>query len=309
MGFKNSHPITHLLYFSAALSGILLFRHPIYLAIAFASEIFCVRLSVGRGVWKKILLLVPAILLYAGYYASTHHFGVTVFGENRIGNRMTAESFVYGVVTGVIAALCILMFCIVQNLTSMDEIGYLLGKVSPNLSLFFHIILRMSKRIRFKKCEIQEGRAGIGKGVHQGSWWYRVRNRICIISILLTWVLENPPAMSDSMKNRGKIKRRRTSYSLFRLDDRDRAQIFFLTVEAVLCAMAYVLGQTNTIYDPEICLPARMDLTYLFYVSYAGLNLMPAMTDVIANRKFAGARRKEMCENEKQFRLFSKSGM
>lgn len=309
MGFKNSHPMVHLLYFSAVVSGVLLFRHPVYLMIALLADCLYVRVCDRRGAWKKLLLLIFAILLYTGYYASSHHFGVTVLGENRIGNRITAESFVYGLVIGVIAAVCILLFWIARHVVSMDEIGYLLGTVSPNLSLFFHILIRMSKRIGFRKLEIQEGRAGIGKGICQGKWWHRIRNRISIFSILLTWLLENIPAMSDSMRSRGKTKRRRISYSLFRMDDSDRVQILCLTAEVVLCAMAYALGQTNAVYDPAICLPARTNLTYIFYVSYTALCLMPVVTDGIANRRFAGAGRKEIYQNEKQLRLFSESRM
>ena len=84
MKFSSYHPVINLIYFAAALTGIILFRHPVFLAISFAASFaWSVKLRGKRGLIFD-LCLVPLILLYAGVYASYNHFGVTDLGIHRL---------------------------------------------------------------------------------------------------------------------------------------------------------------------------------------------------------------------------------
>ena len=110
MKFSSYHPVTNLIYFAAALTGIILFRHPVFLAISFAASFaWSVKLRGKRGLIFG-LRLVPLILLYAGVYASYNHFGVTDLAADFIGNEITLESIVYGLVLGTTAAAFLMMF-------------------------------------------------------------------------------------------------------------------------------------------------------------------------------------------------------
>lgn len=301
MGFRNSHPFVHLLYFAMVIYTLLTLSHPAYILITFVSAIIYALLCSAGKIWKHIVIIFPLIILYAMYYASYHHFGITVLGENRIGNSLTAEAYLYGMVVGVTVAALILWIYVLHQSISMDEIGYLLGRVSPTASLMLSIFLRMMSRIYQQRRYVLEARSGIGKGVSEGKWLSRIHNRISIFSIMLTWILETLPSMADSMKSRGKNLRGRTSYSRYNFDDRDRMQVLFIIAMFILTRMAHVLGQTNVTYDPEIIIPAPMLLTPLFYMSYAGLCLMPTVMDIVAGIRFAWNRKnvKEKCINEK----------
>ena len=82
------------------------------------------------------LCLLPLVVCFALYYSSYHHFGVTVLKQNFIGNNLTVESFVYGLVIGLrFATLCMWLEAIFRVVTS-DKVVYLFGRVSPRLSLF-----------------------------------------------------------------------------------------------------------------------------------------------------------------------------
>lgn len=291
MGFHNSHPFVHLLYFATVIATLLQSTHPVYLLIALASAIIYALLCSKGKIWKMIIAISMLIILYALYYGSYHHFGVTVLGVNKIGNSLTAESYLYGIVIGATIAALILWLYILQQSISMDEIGYLLGRVSPTASLMFSIFLRMLSRIHQQRRYVLEARSGIGKGISEGKWWSRIYNRISIFSIILTWVLETMPAMADAMKSRGKNLRGRTAYSKFIFDDRDRAQTLFIITVFILTRMAHVLGQTNVIYDPAIIFPNPVTFTPLFYIAYAGLCLMPCVIDVCTRWRFARDRR------------------
>ena len=50
MKFSSYHPVINLIYFAAALTGIILFRHPVFLAISFAASFaWSVKLRGKRG--------------------------------------------------------------------------------------------------------------------------------------------------------------------------------------------------------------------------------------------------------------------
>ena len=89
MKFSSYHPVINLIYFAAALTGIILFRHPVFLAISFAASFaWSVKLRGKRGLIFD-LCLVPLILLYAGVYGSYNHFSVTDLAADFIGNEIT----------------------------------------------------------------------------------------------------------------------------------------------------------------------------------------------------------------------------
>ncbi len=117
----------------------------------------------------------PLILLYAGVYASYNHFGVTDLATDFIGNEITLESIVYGLVLGTTAAAFLMMFSCFLAVFSVDKIVYLFGKISPRLSLMLSVALRMFGRVRVRASQIETARRGLGKGVHQGSIWQRMK--------------------------------------------------------------------------------------------------------------------------------------
>ena len=148
MGFERCHPAVNLIFFAAVLVGMITFQHPVFLVISF---LCAYAYSVKRNGWKAVvfnLCLLPFVVAFALYYSSYTHFGMTVLHQNMVGNNMTLESLVYGAVLGVIGAgVCIWFSCVFSVFTT-DKVVYLFGKVSPRLSLFLAIALRMIPRIK-----------------------------------------------------------------------------------------------------------------------------------------------------------------
>ena len=90
------------------------------------------------------------------------HFGVTVLRQNFIGNNLTVESFVYGLVIGLrFATLCMWLEAIFRVVTS-DKVVYIFGRVSPRLSLFLTILLRFIPRVGREARKINLAQKGIG---------------------------------------------------------------------------------------------------------------------------------------------------
>ena len=291
MGFERCHPAVNFLYFAAVIMGMITFQHPIFLAISFACAF---AYSIKRNHWKALffnLVTLPFVAAFALYYSSYHHFGVTVLRQNFIGNNMTLESLVYGFVLGTVAAgVCIWLSCVYSVFTT-DKVVYLFGKVSPRLSLFLAILLRMVPRIKKEAKKINTAQRGIGRGVNQGNLWQRIRNCFRIFSMLITWTIESLSTASESMRSRGSSLRGRKAFSIYRFDNRDRAYVITLFTCLTVMIMGVLLKQTDILYDPRIRMNPITSMSFLFYAGYGFFCLMPLMLEVWTEYRFKKARR------------------
>ena len=287
MGFERCHPAVNLIYFVAVVAAMITFQHPVFLAVSF---LCAVAYSVKRGGWKTLmfnLCLLPLIAAFALYYSSYTHFGMTVLQQNFVGNNMTLESLVYGIVLGIsVAGVCIWFSCVYSVFTT-DKVVYLFGKVSPRLSLFLAILLRMVPRIKKEAKRINMAQQGIGKGVNQGSFFARLHNGIRIFSMLITWTIDSLTIASESMRSRGSNLRGRKAFSIYRFDNRDRAYVIGLFLCLTLTMMAVLLGQTDMVYDPKII---WTDVSPILCIGYAVLCLMPLGLEIWTEYRFQKAR-------------------
>lgn len=275
MGFEKCHPAVNLIYFATVIAGMITFQHPVFLTISFVCAFVY---SIKRGGWKALLfntVLIPLIAAYAFYYSSYHHFGVTVLKQNMIGNNMTLESLVYGFVLGLIVAGVLVWFSCVHTVFTTDKVVYLFGRVSPRMSLFLAIFLRMVPRVKKEAKKINMAQCGIGRGFHQGNVFQRLRNGVRILSMLITWTVESLTTASDSMRSRGSSLRGRTAFSIYRFDNRDRAYVVGVFSALTVILMAVMLKQTDILYDPRIVMNPITSVSYLFYAGYAIFCLMP----------------------------------
>ena len=288
MGFERCHPAVNLIYFAAVLTGTVTFQHPAFLMISFLCAF---AYSVKRNGWKAWmfnLCLLPLVAAFALYYSSYTHFGMTVLRQNMVGNNMTLESLVYGVVLGVIGAGVCMWFSSVFSVFTTDKVVYLFGKVSPGFSLFLAIALRMIPRIQKEAKRINMAQQGIGRGANQGNLWQRFRNSLRIFSMLITWTIDSLTIASESMRSRGSNLRGRKAFSIYRFDNRDRLFVIGLFLCLTLTMMAILLGQTDMVYDPKII---WTQVNPLFCIGYGILCLMPLGLELWTEYRFQKARR------------------
>ena len=291
MGFEKCHPAVNFIYFATVIAGMITFQHPVFLLISFACAFLY---SIKRNGIKALAfntVLLPLIAAYAFYYSSYNHFGVTVLQQNMIGNNMTLESLVYGFVLGFVVAGVLIWFSCVYSVFTTDKVVYLFGKVSPLLSLFLAIILRMVPRIKKEAKRINTAQQGIGRGANQGNLWQRIRNCIRIFSMLITWTIDSLTTASESMRSRGSSLRGRKAFSIYRFDDRDRAYVVGMFLCLTLTAMAVILRQTNIFYDPKIIMTPITAMSFLFYAGYGAFCLMPLGLELWTEYRFWKARK------------------
>ena len=237
------------------------------------------------------LCLLPLILAFALYYSSYHHFGVTVLRKNFINNDITLESIVYGLVIGLrFATLCMWLEAMFRVVSS-DKVVYLFGKVSPLLSLFLTILLRLIPRISQEARRINLAQKGIGRGSNQGSIFRRFINCLRIFSMLITWMISALALESDSMRSRGSLLRGRTAFSIYRFDNRDRAFVIGLFACITLTVMGVILGASKMWYNPRIIWRPLNGIGVVTAIGYLTLCLMPLGLELWTEYRFNKARR------------------
>ena len=291
MGFESCHPAVNFLFFAAVIYGSVAFQHPVFLAI------YCLcafELSMKRNGKRAVifnLCLLPLVVCFALYYSSYHHFGVTVLKQNFIGNNLTVESFVYGMVTGLrAAAVCMWLSCLFRVVSS-DKVLYLFGRVSPRLSLFLTILLRFIPRIGREARKINLAQKGIGRGSNQGNVFRRLVNCLRIFSMLITWMISALALESDSMRSRGSLLRGRTAFSIYRFDNRDRAFVITLFTCITLTVMGVILGASKMWYNPRIIWRPLNGIGMTAAVGYLALCLLPLGLELWTEYRFNKARR------------------
>ena len=286
MRFDSYHPVINLIYFVSAIAFTIWFHHPVFLVISYVSAfLYSVKLN-GKKALIFNLCLIPLVVLFALYYASYHHFGITNLRKNFIGNEITLESLVYGLMLGVTVAAVIMFFSCMFAVVSSDKVVYLFGRISPRLSLFLSILLRSVPRIKERGRKIEISREGIGKGVRQGNILQRFLHGISLISIVITWTLEDFVDSSVSMKSRGYSLKGRTAFSIYRFDNRDRSFVVMIFLCLTVVACGILLDQTEIIYNPEIIMNRITPLSAVFYGAYGVLLLLPMGLQVAGEIRF-----------------------
>ncbi|MCM1172553.1 MAG: energy-coupling factor transporter transmembrane protein EcfT [Clostridium sp.] len=293
MKFENYHPGINFIYFLFSMTFILWFNHPVYVVIAFLSSFaYSIKLNGKREVIFNFILIL-FVVIYCLWYSYYNHFGITNIRKNFIGNNITAEALFYGLVRGMTIAAFIMNFACLLAVFSTDKVIYLAGRLFPRLSLFISIFLRSFSRIRERNAAVTMSRKGIGMGKGQGTIIGGIRNRLRILSIVITWTLEDYMESSMSMKCRGYTLKHRTSFSIYRFDNRDRSLVIMLFIGITLTLMAVMLNQTTILYDPEIIMYRPKGWSYLFYLSYACFLLLPMGIEIVNAIKYEKMHREE----------------
>ena len=286
MEFARYHPAINLLYFTAVLTGTILFRQPVFLCLSYVCAFLYLLKLRGLRALIPGLGLLPLALLYALWYGSYHHFGLTVLGVNFIGNQVTLESFLCGGTWAMVCVAAVLWMGCVHAVFTTDKIVYLLGRVSPHLSLYLSILLRTVPRLNKQRQRIELAQRGIGRGKGQGNIFQRMRNALRRGSILLTWLIEGIVTTSDSMRCRGCSLRGRTAYSLYRFDGRARSFVIGLCSLVCVLLMALLLDQTMIRFAPQVVMMPITPMSCLFYAAWAALCLLPPVLELLGARRF-----------------------
>ena len=218
-GFARLHPLVDLTFFVLVLAFAMFLSHPaVQLAGLVCAALFALRCT-GRGFGRRMAMLLPLMLLAAVVNPLVSHQGVTVLFRFPSGNACTLESVLYGISAAVRLGTAVLWFMGWNAVMTSDKFVYLFGRILPSLSLTLSMGLRFVPRLLRRTREVAQAQK-LARPAEPG-WLAGIRRAGRVVSIVVTWALENALDTADSMKSRGYGLPKRTAFSLFRFTLRD----------------------------------------------------------------------------------------
>lgn len=251
--FKNYHPVVNFAYFFAVIAFSMIFINPFCLIVSLAGGVaYSVMLNGAKALKFNFFYILPLMLVSALINPAFNHEGVTILRYFPNGNPLTLESVLYGIAAACMIAGVIAHFSCYNKIMTSDKFVYLFGKIIPSLSLVLSMTLRFVPKFKAHIKEVSGAQKCVGRDVTDGGILSRAKNGIKILSIMITWSLENAVETADSMKSRGYGLPGRTAYSNYEFDRRDGAAFFWIVFLSAYIIIGAALGKLKFRYFPSI---------------------------------------------------------
>ena len=274
--FSNFHPFVNLLYFILVIGFSMFFMNPVFLLISIiAGVVYSIVLKGNRAVWFNLIVLLPTILITMLLNPAFNHNGTTILLYLPSGNPLTLESILYGVAAGTMLAAVICWFSCFNEIMTSDKFVYLFGKITPSLSLILSMTLRFVPKFKKQFLSVAASQKNIGRSIYNGKLLKRLRCAATIVSIMVTWSLENAIDTADSMKSRGYGLCKRSAFSIFKFDSRDKLALTYLIIAVVSMISAIQCGGVNFSYFPSISFNVSIAAGTVAIIAYFMLCTMP----------------------------------
>ena len=234
--FSSYHPAVAMLYFVLVIGMTMFLNHPVCLGISLVGALaYSIYLKGKKAVRFNLAYMLPLLVITALINPAFSHQGVTILAYLPSGNPLTLESILYGICAAFLLITVIAWFSCFNAVMTSDKFVYLFGRIIPALSLVLSMSLRFVPRFTAQIKVISNAQKCVGRDVGSGGLIKRAKQGIKILSILVTWALENAIDTADSMKDRGYGLPGRTAFSIYRFDRRDKWALLFCCCAAAGC--------------------------------------------------------------------------
>jgi energy-coupling factor transport system permease protein len=281
--FSTYHPVVNFVFFAEVLGFSMFLLHPVCLVISLlcgAGYALCLNGRKAVGLCLKGVL--PMMVFTAILNPIFSHEGITILTYLPSGNPLTLESVLYGLAAAAMLGAVVLWFSCFSAVITSDKFVYLFGRIIPALSLVLSMALRFVPRFGQQLRVVTRAQKCIGRDPSRGSLLHRIKCAGAILSVMVTWSLENGIDTADSMKSRGYGLPGRTAFSIFRFDKRDKqALVLLLALGAAVLAGAALDSLTWRYFPSVKWSTAPLSLAVL--AAYGALCAFP----IILNRKEA----------------------
>jgi len=274
--FSGYHPTVNMLYFTLVIGLTMCLNHPVCLAMSLLCALtYSIDLKGKKAVRFNLIFMLPLLVMTALINPAFSHQGVTILTYLPSGNPLTLESILYGIFAAFLLITVIAWFSCFNAVMTGDKFVYLFGRIIPALSLILSMSLRLAPRFTAQTKVISNAQKCVGRDVSNGGIFKRARHGIKILSVLVTWTLENAIDTADSMKSRGYGLPGRTAFSIYRFDRRDKKALLFLLLCGGGIITGAVFGKLKFVYMPIVS-GAAFDIGQaVLFALYLALCAMP----------------------------------
>lgn len=274
--FEDRNPIAVAVYLLAAAGVAMLTMDPVLLCLSLAGALLSLGVTGGFGPlrshgWAAVLFLLTALI-----NPLTYHNGRTVL---LVVNDapITLEAVLYGMAAGGMIVAVLYWFRIFSRIMTGDKLLYLLGGLSPGLSLVVSMALRYVPLFGRQWRRVQATQRALGL-YREDDPVTALRGRLRVFSVMTTWALENGVITADSMAARGYGLGRRTHFARFRFTLGDG----LLTAASLALAGLSLWGAAGrgVSYYPAFAMGALTPRGLAGYLAYGVLVLLPALLNI-----------------------------
>ena len=274
--FAKYHPLVNFLYFALVIGLSMALNHPMAQGISLVcAAVYAVQTQGRTAVQFCLKWCLPVMLMTAFVNPAFSHEGVTILLYFPTGNPLTLESLLYGLSAGVMIAAVMLWFLNFNRVITSDKFIYLFGRIIPAMSLVLSMTLRFIPKFKAQMDSVTDAQKSIGRDISVGSLWHRTKIAVTVLSIMVTWALENAIETADSMKSRGYGLPGRTAFSIYRFDDRDKMAMLFLGFCGFYLLSGIMVSAFGFRYFPSIRYIGINAVTLSFQFVFLILCIMP----------------------------------
>jgi len=278
--FKTYHPIVNFIYFIFVIGFSMVFMHPVCLGISLLSGfVYSVLLKGKKVIKENLIYMLPMMIVMALINPAFNHEGMTILYYFPNGNPLTLESVIYGFSAAVMIACVICWFSCYNKVMTSDKFIYLFGKVIPSLSLILSMTLRFVPKFIAQVKVVANAQRCIGRDISNGGVIKRIRNGVSILSIMITWAMENAIETADSMKSRGYGLKGRTAFSIFSFDKRDKLTFFGILTLGVYILLGATMGKMSFSFFPVMIMSEISFFDASCFIAYFALCILPVMIE------------------------------
>lgn len=295
LGFGRAHPAVQLLFFVSAIGFSMFIAHPVSIAVSLiCAFVYSAELTRGKNLIGKIAFSVPLVVFTALVNTAFNHRGVVVLAYFPSGNPLTLESVLNGFMAAGTVLSVIFWFSCLNRVFTSDRVIYVFGKTAPSLALVLTMALGFVplflKHIKLtydaQKC----------MGAASGGIKDKVKNGINVLSVTVTWALENAADTADSMVSRGYGTGERTFFSVFKWEKRDTLLAVIIGMLSWIILAGISLGDfywSRVFLGENSFTPQNIGLQCV----YALMMLVPFICDMAEKAKW-NSMHKNLCEGK-----------
>lgn len=254
--FSQYHPVIQLFFYIGAILFGMIFLHPLYLGCSLLLS-FAYYLLLAKQKIKYVLGMFGLFLLLSVLNPLFNTAGERILFTYLGGRHYTFEALCYGMALAAMFITVITWFASYNLVMTSDKFLYCFGRILPAASMILTMVFRLVPSYQKQLKKIAEARKCIGKSSENGSVLRRAEHGMENVSALVSFAFECGIVTADSMRSRGFRSGKRTAFSIYRWENRDRGLLFFmlLLICGIICCV--VKGGTLEAYTPEIVVAGK----------------------------------------------------
>lgn len=284
-GLKTLHPIVLFSYFVMITGLTMFYMHPVLLIISLVGASLLNGFIDVRAFMRSLKWFVPFFVIAACINPLISHEGKIILFYIR-SQPITFEAIMYGFAMSMMLLAVLLWFNALNNLMATEQFIYLFGKISPAVALLISVTMRLIPRFKQQLHIIMNAQKAIGMDPSVGHMQQRLKRALRVLSILVSWALENGIESADSMKARGYGLKGRSSFSIYSFTKRDGILLSIMTLLFGLQLLAAWQGWHDFDFYPTFSELSWQWPQLVVYSSYAILALLPLLLELQEVRKW-----------------------